>query len=193
MPPMGSFHNRYYMMIAPYMAILSILYVNYILNFMKIKKNYKIIILFVFIFVNSMCYDYKSKSAYAFTLTKEEVQILNKIKNKKVFLDAREVCGTKVYFRGEEYAEENRVMVGWIHSLACILKDANEIFISNDICSEASLQQIIDGDFSIIMTPLTWGRKNMESLKRDCFEKLGFTQKYKFCASEFCNYLYERK
>ena len=193
MPNMNEYQSRYYMIIMPFIAILGISYIGRIMDIIKIRKIYKTIVIIMLVFINSMFCNYNFKSVYTFTQTKEEVEYINKIKDKDIFLNAKDICGTTIYsIRLKHTNIINRPLVGWIHSLSNTLMGANKIFISEGICNEETIEQIKLTNNPIIITPMTWGSTNIDDENIDCLEELGFIKKYKICASTFCNYLYEK-
>ena len=185
MTDLFDYTNRYYMIIIPYIAILIISSINYILNSIRLKSNYIFITLAMLIFINSFFYNYKEKSAYAFTLTKEEIQIIKKLKNKKVFLNA------KYTISKNDILIQNPIMIGWIHSLSYILKDANNVFISDGICKDYMKDIITENSEAVILTPLTWSEQSIEDENLECLKELKY-RKYKLCATEFCNYVWKK-
>ena len=173
MPYMFDYTSRYYMLIMPFIAILSISGINYVLYSMKLKDNYRFIILAILIFINSYFYVYNKKSVYSFTLTKSEIQTLNKIKNKTIFLNTPNI-------------------ITWVHSLSYILKDAKEVFIFDNICDESAIKLVNNTENYFIITHRTFPGLPFQDNTIQCFDDSIFANKSNFCAGIFCYNIFEK-
>lgn len=173
MPYMHIFHNRYYMSIMPFIALLSINLIWFILKKINLTSKYVIYIITIFVIINSIMLKFAENSPYSFIYNKQEYDALNKIKNNTVFID-----------NGDNFI--------WLHSMVYYLANAKSVFITEDICDEISLKNIKRENAPIILTYSSYTRSNSNYSETECLKDIGLNKLYKICPSQHCYNVWEK-
>ncbi len=176
MPYMRVFHNRYYMSMMPFIALLFIIFIRNICVLSNINKKATIIIIAILVTINSTFHTITNNSPYLFKWDAQEKEVYDKIKNKSVFIN-----------KGKNLI--------WIHSAVYYMMHAKDIYITDDICDEKTIQDIKETDSPIILTYRSYipktrkideARLKNRLLSMSCLSDMGFEEKYKICMSQRC-------
>ncbi len=167
MPYMHIFHSRYYMCLMPFIAILFVIAITNILSHMNVKKGIIIAILSLLIALNFVFMNFNKNSSYSFLWGKREYDIYEKIKNREVFID-----------KGYNFI--------WLHSMVYYLANAKKIFITEEICDDIALNQIIKSSSPIVLTYSSYIRTPYEGDYNECLKKMGLKKISKICPSQHC-------
>lgn len=173
MPNMRIFHSRYYMSSIPFLAIFTIMILKAVLNYTKLDKKKITLIIALLVAINSLCFDFKQKSPYAFAWTDAEYEVHDKIKNNRVFVD-----------NGQSFI--------WLHSLVYYLADADKVFITTDICDKAILEKISQTKNPIILTHAYYIPRPQKYEDITCLKDIGFSHLTTICPGQHCYLAWEK-
>lgn len=172
MPNMGIFHSRYFMSVAPFLAIFTVMLINSFLKQMKLKENIIVCIIAVLVMVNSVRLDYAKRSPYAFRWGAKETETIEKIKGNDVFINA-----------GEDVIA--------LHSMIYYLKSAKRIYITNDICESQAVSEILNTENPIVLTYSSYIFSAPTTEKHVCLQNAHMHKSATICASQRCYDVWE--
>lgn len=165
MPYMHIFHSRYYMSTMPFFALFSIMILSTSLS--KLGKNKMTAVIVLLVAVNSLCFDFKEKSPYAFRWEKAEQTVYDEIKAKKVFID-----------NGQSFI--------WLHSMVYYLANADKVFITKNICDDVVIKNILKTKDPIIFTYASYIPKTNRYQEIKCLKDIGIDYETTVCPSQHC-------
>jgi hypothetical protein len=161
------------MNVMPFIAILSVGGLSFVLKNLNLSSKYITSIIGVLVLLNASLLEFEKNSPYSFPYHNEEYQALDKIKNNIVFID-----------EGENFI--------WLHSMVYYLANAESVFITENICDEAPLSNIQKQKNPIVLTYSSYTRSNANYSETECLKDIGLNKLYKICPSQHCYNVWEK-
>ena len=173
MPYMHIFYSRYYMGIMPFIAILTIMFLEKLLNLIKLEHKKINIVVSILVLLNVLNLNFFIKSPYSFKWGQSEQDVYKKIQQQKVFID-----------RGQNFI--------WLHSMVYYLAKANKVYITEDICNEQAINNILNTEQPIILTYASYIPKKRDHRSISCLHNIGIKYQTTICASQHCYDVWEK-
>ncbi len=173
MPYMAIFHSRYFMNVAPFVAILAVMLLSWLLRQARLNADMVILCVGLLVGINSLRTDFAHQSPYAFRWGAAEYDTAAKIKDNKVFINA-----------GEDVIA--------LHSMIYYLKNAQKVYITEDICDSRTLSEIKKTATPIVLTYSSYILSPSANSEQPCLQNIGLHKTATICPSQRCYNVWEK-